>query len=751
MLRKARAQWGNLRSLQPLGNQTSGLVFSLGLLSFCLHLCVMWWFWLETVEGYYTYFKDTHPMDYQRHRLCFFLYTIFLALFILFAVWIMGLALTYGLALTANLLAWSYSVVDFFIRNRPGPNPLSMHKMMRLSPRYEEVYQCGDDVSSDSDTDLEQPGSRSRLGPRTWRQKINPALVLMCVVSSTVLVFVTLENKLLAEMSVHLIDFDLMDAIGIKRVLDRQRQLGAGIDSSHTKYVPYVALILVLWTVAQYYTATYIWTKHNATVRKLFPRMFVALVVMLIVTRVDVYMLEEKVWDYKGVLPFNFLGISEKRIIHVNVEPKLTPLGEAMKLHAEGKPFGYPTKDDTPIVVQNKKNIIFIITESAREDFINRNNSANILNWAAEPSSNCIQPKRHMPNAHVTEMSMFSLFYGLNPYHLLPFGYNYVNTFAFDTLHKNGYYIADYASSTMWLYPNAHITEQMDHYGKQESDQEVEDKVEQFLKDRDVDGRPFFLFLFLEDEPKDIITPNGTDQQEYLRDKRKMSIINRLDAHGQLKDKSMVIITSDHGDMLGEHGELGHGQREGSWWTEKMSLKTFVCIPGTPTKQYNMAPTFASHQDFVPTYFDFLDLKPKVPSEIFSTGRTLLQPANEDWTTNRFIYATPRYFPYKNKLLMVADKDRKFWYRVSSLGDDGHLNFAPELSTDWADKEVCTTQDMRNAFGLQMACVRSGGTLEKCATQAQGTQCPYAKDMVRYLDHLDRVEFWRFLQPKKET
>jgi arylsulfatase A-like enzyme len=35
--------------------------------------------------------------------------------------------------------------------------------------------------------------------------------------------------------------------------------------------------------------------------------------------------------------------------------------------------------------------------------------------------------------------------------------------------------------------------------------------------------------------------------------------MRRADGGGGLYDESLVIVTSDHGDLLGQHGQMGHG------------------------------------------------------------------------------------------------------------------------------------------------------------------------------------------------
>lgn len=73
-----------------------------------------------------------------------------------------------------------------------------------------------------------------------------------------------------------------------------------------------------------------------------------------------------------------------------------------------------------------------------------------------------------------------------------------------------------------------------------------------------------------------------------LRDRDRVTAIDMFNKSGLLDD-AILFIVSDHGtctqtprlgilrmfrlgDMRGEHGEKGHGQKEGSWWNEKTSV-----------------------------------------------------------------------------------------------------------------------------------------------------------------------------------
>jgi hypothetical protein len=78
--------------------------------------------------------------------------------------------------------------------------------------------------------------------------------------------------------------------------------------------------------------------------------------------------------------------------------------------------------------------------------------------------------------------------------------------------------------------------------------------------------------------------------------------INQLDNEGVLED-TLVIFTSDHGEILGEYSEMSHGE---PLIPELIRVPTVVLHPDETTS----GATFMSHTDILPTILDFLDEEP---------------------------------------------------------------------------------------------------------------------------------------------
>lgn len=71
-------------------------------------------------------------------------------------------------------------------------------------------------------------------------------------------------------------------------------------------------------------------------------------------------------------------------------------------------------------------------------------------------------------------------------------------------------------------------------------------------------------------------------------------------ASRNLLENTLVIFTSDHGELLGEYSEMSHGEPLVS---ELIRVPTVILHPNNPKPQ----PDFMSHTDIVPTILDFLD------------------------------------------------------------------------------------------------------------------------------------------------
>lgn len=73
-----------------------------------------------------------------------------------------------------------------------------------------------------------------------------------------------------------------------------------------------------------------------------------------------------------------------------------------------------------------------------------------------------------------------------------------------------------------------------------------------------------------------------------------------------LMDHTVIAHTSDHGDLLGDHGLFG----KGVMYEQAVCVPLLLRLPGGPPKMINRR---ISHIDFVPTLIDVLERRPPVP------------------------------------------------------------------------------------------------------------------------------------------
>src|SRR5581483_11020600 len=76
------------------------------------------------------------------------------------------------------------------------------------------------------------------------------------------------------------------------------------------------------------------------------------------------------------------------------------------------------------------------------------------------------------------------------------------------------------------------------------------------------------------------------------------AILAKLESLG-LSDRTNVVMTSDHGDMMGAHGLLG----KTVMFEQSSHVPFLIRIPGQRTVQY---PNPISHIDFAPTLLDLM-------------------------------------------------------------------------------------------------------------------------------------------------
>jgi phosphoglycerol transferase MdoB-like AlkP superfamily enzyme len=128
------------------------------------------------------------------------------------------------------------------------------------------------------------------------------------------------------------------------------------------------------------------------------------------------------------------------------------------------------------------------------------------------------------------------------------------------------------------------------------------------------------------------------------------SIVGQLEESGLL-DHTLVIITNDHGEMLGQHGgPIGHGFMLSP---ELVNTPLIIMDPRKPG--YRINSTIGSQIDLLPTTLELLGIP--VPADQLYEGRSLASVGDHD---QRFIYLSSmqQFGVIQENRLMLGDRDR---------------------------------------------------------------------------------------------
>jgi arylsulfatase A-like enzyme len=102
-------------------------------------------------------------------------------------------------------------------------------------------------------------------------------------------------------------------------------------------------------------------------------------------------------------------------------------------------------------------------------------------------------------------------------------------------------------------------------------------------------------------------------------------LLQGLDGLG-IKDKTAIVLTSDHGEGMNEHGRLGHAYGH---YAELANVPLVVFAPGWSTTGPVNVPTVTSHVDVAPTVLGLAGVK---PSEKIQGRDVMPLTSRENWT-----------------------------------------------------------------------------------------------------------------------
>jgi len=129
------------------------------------------------------------------------------------------------------------------------------------------------------------------------------------------------------------------------------------------------------------------------------------------------------------------------------------------------------------------------------------------------------------------------------------------------------------------------------------------------------------------------------------------SLVDQLKESGLL-DKTLVVITDDHGEWLGDNGgPIGHG-----WWLtpELVNAPLIVMDPRKPGCRVNT--TVGSQVDLLPTMLDLLSIP--IPQRQLYQGRSLYA-SERDPGRRAYLNSMQQYGVLEANRLFLGDRDRK--------------------------------------------------------------------------------------------
>ncbi len=356
----------------------------------------------------------------------------------------------------------------------------------------------------------------------------------------------------------------------------------------------------------------------------------------------------------RGLLATGVFGVAAFVIAAPGAFSLADPIGTALPLFelilparrtAEDYAVLYPPADAPLPTMTRRPDILLVAVESLRADVFNDETMPELRRFVSH--HRCIASERHFSGGHVTEQGIFSLFYGLDAYHLLPFLAQSTPSMALKTLRHNGYRLVGGSGSALRHWNGAGLmVDQLDVYDEPwDPDPAERDRMIVDVVLQDTGTGPYFRFLFFDSthfdyhappdnapfqpaERPDLVKVIGRDR---LQDERPAlwnqyrNAVHWVDVQlGRLlaapAPGRFVVVVGDHGEEFWEGGMLGHSGS--NFVNSRIEVPLVLCLPDDDPGSGLALPHIerSSHVDVLPTIFDYAGV------EIPTDGRSLLRP-----------------------------------------------------------------------------------------------------------------------------
>ncbi|MDT3669694.1 MAG: sulfatase-like hydrolase/transferase [Aromatoleum sp.] len=348
----------------------------------------------------------------------------------------------------------------------------------------------------------------------------------------------------------------------------------------------------------------------------------------------------------------------------------------AAGLHVGAGALTYPLAPLTVEPPSRPLNIVWLVAESLRFDMLDQKIMPNL--WAL--SNDALRLENHYSGANMTQMGVFSMFYGLYGNYWFPMLAARRQPVLMDVLQQQNYQFSLHTSQR-FTYPAFDKTvfvgmrpgdlHPLDTGGSAwQRDATNIDNMARFIDGRDP-ARPFMTYMFFEGthanydfpdadaiarpylEDFNYLTTDFTEQMPLIKnrylnaahqvDKQIGRVVEHLRASG-LYDNTVIIVLGDHGEEFMERSRWGHGAQFNRFQTGTPAV---VRVPG---RKPAVITGITSHLDIPATLMPLLGVRN--PAADYSLGQDLFDPA------------------FNRRYAVVAD-----WNRIGYIGEDFKVTF----------------------------------------------------------------------------
>ena len=266
-------------------------------------------------------------------------------------------------------------------------------------------------------------------------------------------------------------------------------------------------------------------------------------------------------------------------------------------------------------------NLVIIMVDAMRGDLLGRGTTPNLDQFAAQKATRF---SNHFSGGNSSRMGAFSLFYGLLPGYFGSFESQQKPSVLIDQLMAADYQLGLYSSSNLYRpvtldrtafanVANLRIETKPVDAPAWQRDRIMTAEWISWL-DQQSSNKPFFGFLFYdavnvsayppEYAGKVAVNPEDALAEEFAKYRTSVMFVDGLigqvmadlDQRG-LADKTVVLITSDHGEEFSENGDgvRGHGS---GYSRQQLGVPMLLAWPGMEPQQLTHR---TSHYDIAPT------------------------------------------------------------------------------------------------------------------------------------------------------